>query len=190
MIRHTFMAEHMPNSRVAGMTLTPPVSIEAREAWTAGEELTSRIPIRFWVDIGEFERLRDFLSAPSGEYRLVAADGTHQVRLTLSREGTLPFDHFAAGAGFVNWTTGMIASRTGNVALSRTELRLFGALFDAKGSTIERSRLIKWTWPTAEASDGANALGVYIHLLRQRLSAIALASALETVRGVGYCLAA
>ncbi|MGH7618740.1 MAG: helix-turn-helix domain-containing protein [Gemmatimonadaceae bacterium] len=82
-----------------------------------------------------------------------------------------------------------VSSRVGCVQLSRTELRLFAALFEGRGEVIERHRLLESTWPNASGVEGASVLGVYVHLLRQRLSAIGVASALETIRGTGYRLA-
>lgn len=70
----------------------------------------------------------------------------------------------------------------------RTELRLFGVLFEGRGEILECGRLIERTWPNTNGREGAHALGVYVDLLRHRLSAIGAASALETVRDIGYRL--
>ena len=133
--------------------------------------------------------LQLLLSSGPQEVELRVPDHEVCFRTVLALEREVSLDVFAHGTATVDWVGATISSRSGCTRLSRTELRLFGALFDARGSIIERRRLIEGTWPNATVVEGANALGVYVHLLRQRLSAIGVAAALKTVRGVGYQLA-
>jgi len=71
--------------------------------------------------------------------------------------------------------------------LTPTEFRLLAALAARPGEVVRRTTLVAAAWP-----DGAivhdNTLDAYLARLRRKLRAVGAASAIETVRGVGYVL--
>jgi len=75
-----------------------------------------------------------------------------------------------------------------HVAVTPTELRLAVALIEARGKPVTRETLQTVGWHSDAFLDD-NTLTVTMARLRRKLAALGLASAIETVRGVGYRLA-
>jgi DNA-binding response OmpR family regulator len=146
------------------------------------------VPARLLASSAVSERLCCALGAGKQSYILSTPDGSLTVEVMVVLEDNGARETFAGGAGTVNWSAGALSSETGCVSLARTELRLFGVLFDGNGKVVPRAELVERTWPGVDGDAGLNALAVYVHMLRNRLAAIGLASALETSRGFGYRL--
>lgn len=76
---------------------------------------------------------------------------------------------------------------TEKVRLSPTEYRMLAVLTARPGEVIRRRELVAAAWP-----DGAyvteNTIDSYIRRVREKLAEVAAEEAIETVRGVGYCL--
>jgi DNA-binding response OmpR family regulator len=162
--------------------------VEAAEAPLSFLNRASQ-PVRLTLARNGLAQLQVLLSSGPRDVDLRFVDCELCVQAVLALEDDSPLEVFADGDAIVDWVGATLSSRLGCVRLSRTELRLFGALFERRGEVIDRRHLVEWTWPDTCRSEGANVLGVYVHLLRQRLSTIGVPSALETVRGIGYRLA-
>jgi DNA-binding response OmpR family regulator len=74
------------------------------------------------------------------------------------------------------------------VTVTPTELRLIVALIEARGKPVTRETLQTAGWQSDAFLDD-NTLTVTMARLRRKLAALGLASAIETIRGVGYRLA-
>jgi len=134
------------------------------------------------------ERLQQHVDADGNDFVLSSADGQLSVRLRLSlpREAS---EHRTGDAKIlIDWSRSTIACGSRRVTLSRTELRLLAAVFEDDGKPVTRSVIIGRVWPGSALStaERENALAVYVCMLRKRLSAVGLGSALQTVRGLGY----
>ncbi|MFJ2033567.1 response regulator transcription factor [Streptosporangium sp. NPDC087985] len=71
--------------------------------------------------------------------------------------------------------------------LTPTEFRLLAALLARRGEVVRRHSLIHAAWPPG-AMVHDNTLDAYIVRLRRKLDGIGQASAIATVRGVGYSI--
>ncbi len=71
-----------------------------------------------------------------------------------------------------------------DVRLTQVELRLLRDLAARAGAVQRRERLLRRVWPDAEL--GERTVDTHIRRLREKLGPTA--DAIETVRGVGYCL--
>lgn len=75
-----------------------------------------------------------------------------------------------------------------HVALTPTETRIVRLLFATPGAVISRETIIRKLWEN-DAFIDQNTLAVTMTRLRQKVAAIGLDTAIQTVRGVGYRLA-
>jgi DNA-binding response OmpR family regulator len=133
------------------------------------------------------ERLVRALANGTHQFTISAVDGSVAVNVRLSTHQLELTDSCGQGEVVVNWNRMMIGTAFGCTQLSPTELRLLASLMQRKGVAIEKTELVKSTWPHIECDgDAKNLLAVYVHSLRRRLRAIGAARVLETVRGVGY----
>ncbi len=71
-----------------------------------------------------------------------------------------------------------------DVRLTQVEMRLLRDLAARAGAVQRRERLLRRVWPDAEL--GVRTVDTHIRRLREKLGPTA--DAIETVRGVGYCL--
>lgn len=134
------------------------------------------------------ERLQQHVSHDGDEFVLSSADGQLSVRLRLSLQRESLEPRAGDASVLIDWSQSTIARGRRRVALSRTELRLLAALLEDGGKPVTRSVIIGRVWPDSALTTAQreNALAVYVCTLRKRLSAVGLASALQTVRGTGY----
>jgi len=134
-------------------------------------------------------RILRALSGGNGQFILSSVDGSMSARIHLAVSDAITSEHTVTNAKLiVNWGRGTVANGDRRVLLSRTELRLLGALLAAKGNALSRHDLIARVWPGdgLEPSERENALAVYVCSLRKRLTMIGAGDALVTVRRVGY----
>ena len=97
---------------------------------------------------------------------------------------------FRYGRLTVDWSAGVVSTPTGRTLLSKTELRLLGALLEDGRARVTAEELSQRVWPgTRTDARGCPALTVYVCSLRRRLASIGAGSALRTERGVGFRLA-
>lgn len=131
-------------------------------------------------------RLLEVIATGELGFVITAADGAVSIRAQLvPSEGM----EFVYGALSVDWCRASVSSPMGRVTLSRTELRLLGALLESNGATVGDEQLIECVWPGANFErPTARVLHTHLHSLRQRLAAIGVASSLRNVRGGGYRL--
>jgi DNA-binding response OmpR family regulator len=142
------------------------------------------LPVRLSTTALGRARLLELLAVGEPEVIVTAVDGSLSVRATLARTDRV---EFAYGHLAIDWSRSLVSTSTGSVTLSRTELRLLGALLEGKGDAVEYDHLVQCACPDAPREVlNSNVLQVYVHSLRQRLARIGAASALVTVRGVGY----
>ena len=142
------------------------------------------LPVRLSTTALGRARLLDLLAVGEPEVIVTAVDGSLSVRATLARADRV---EFAYGDLAIDWTRSSVATATGSVTLSRTELRLLGALLEGKGDAVDYDQLVQCACPDAPRELlNSNVLHVYVQSLRQRLARIGAASALVAVRGVGY----
>jgi len=134
------------------------------------------------------ERLQQHVSHDGDEFVLSSADGQLSVRLRLSLQRESLEPRVGDASVLIDWSQSTVARGRRRVALSRTELRLLAALLEDGGAPVTRSVIIGRVWPDSALTTAQreNALAVYVCTLRKRLSAVGLASALQTVRGTGY----
>jgi two-component system response regulator MprA len=123
----------------------------------------------------------DYLTKPFSLAELEA-----RLRALLQRSGAS--DTLSAGALTLDPTTLEIwCHNEKRTRLSPTEFRLLGALAAHTERTVSRRELVRAGWP-----DGAlvhdNTVDVYLARLRRKLAGLECASAITTVRGVGYRL--
>ena len=76
----------------------------------------------------------------------------------------------------------------GAVRLSRNENALLEALLRRPGQLVGRDALFHAVWGAEDFVEEGN-LDSYIHFVRRRLRAVGSRTAIQTVRGMGYCLA-
>jgi DNA-binding response OmpR family regulator len=164
---------------------------EERAGKHAREAFASRVrsydvslPVRLSTTERGQARLLDILAGGEPEVIVAAVDGSLSVRATLARTDRLEFTY---GNLSIDWSRGSVASAVGSVTLSRTELRLLGALLEQKGAAVDYAHLMRCACPDATVEpQNSKVLKAYVHSLRQRLAVIGAGSALVSVRGVGY----
>ena len=124
------------------------------------------------------------------EFVLSTPDGSLRVRALIAAANARDDRRYSSRNYLsVDWSKCTVCSSAGCIALTRTELRLFGALLEGEGTAVPRERLVRSTWPDASLDRrSSGALQVYIYSLRRRLTRIGAGKLLETVRGVGYRL--
>jgi two-component system, OmpR family, response regulator len=141
------------------------------------------------VSAAASDRLLQSLGEGTSDYVLASREGTVAVRVRLAVESMEATDQqLGRGTAVIDWSRAVISNGGNRVSLSRTELRLLGCLVEADGDVVPRATLIGRAWPRDQVSpvERENALAVYMCMLRKRLAAVGLRSALETVRGHGY----
>jgi DNA-binding response OmpR family regulator len=147
--------------------------------------------VRMTSSVRGAERFLRSFDDGDGSYIVSSVNGqvSVRVRLEITGVGPAPYESGLPNHSlYVDWARATVQVGDNRVSLSRTELRLFGALVGAAGAPVTRLTLIEQTWPSDSLppADRANALAVYICSLRKHLTAIGLGTVLETVRGVGY----
>lgn len=168
----------------------------ARHRRPAAMAATERVSLQLRVAPESARRLLRALARGHDEFTLSAVDGslTVRVRAELHVGGTrLDTATDARGGGApvtINWATGALRNAEACTILSRTELRLLGALVEHAGRPIGRKALARQVWPATgqRIQNPLNAVAVYVCTLRKRLRGIGLGEAIETIRGQGYRL--
>ena len=146
------------------------------------------VPVRILASAHVAQRIGELVARADVDVLLSAVGGGLTLRVRLQADESAAGPRFAYGRLTVDWARGRIAGDGGSIGVSRTELRLLGALLEGDGEPIAREDLVRSTWPEAVDRQSSSLLAVYVHTLRRRLSAVGLSGALETVRGVGYRL--
>lgn len=151
---------------------------------------TQSISVHLITTVAGGERLLGAVASGVEEFTVVSDDGKLAVRVRLAVDSMQVAEEcLGASEVVVDWSRGTVANGESRVRLARMELRLLAALVERNGKPISKTQLAARLWPTAGgAVDKENGLAVYVCGLRKRLAAIGLASALQTVRGIGYRL--
>ena len=162
----------------------------ARRALAGCPDATQSIAVHLVTSVAAGERLLGAVASGVEDFSVVSDDGKMAVRVRLAIDSVQVAEERLGDSGVVvDWSRGTIANGESRVRLARMELRLLAALVERKGKSISRTQLAARLWPTATgAPEKENGLAVYVCGLRKRLAAIGLASALQTVRRVGYRL--
>ena len=155
-----------------------------------GREVTRDIPVIMLTALGdEFDKVRgldagadDYVSKPFGMMELMARVRARLRRRSepvplLSRMGPLELDRERHDVR-VNGSP---------VALTRKEYELLRLLMDHPRAAFDRDQLLERVWGYDYAGE-TRTVDVHVRTLRQKLGEAA--SCIETVRGVGYRLAA
>ena len=155
-----------------------------------GREVTRDIPVIMLTALGdEFDKVRgldagadDYVSKPFGMMELLARVRARLRRRSepvplLSRMGPLELDRERHDVR-VNGSP---------VALTRKEYELLRLLMDHPRAAFDRDQLLERVWGYDYAGE-TRTVDVHVRTLRQKLGEAA--SCIETVRGVGYRLAA
>jgi two-component system phosphate regulon response regulator PhoB len=145
--------------------------------------------VRLVTTLAAADRLLRSVGEGVEDYVLSSSDGRVSVRVRVSVDGVDDLvQRLRKGRLSVDWSRATVANGSNRVSLSRTELRLLGALLEHPGKAVSRPVLIARTWPRdpVVTPERENALGVYVYTLRKRLAAIGFGDALRTVRGIGY----
>lgn len=161
-----------------------------RRARGRNADSTQSIAAHIITTVAAGERLLGAVASGIEEFSVVSGDGKLAVRVRLTIDSMqVAEERLGDSQIVVDWSRGTVANGDGRVRLARMELRLLAALVERNGRPISRGQLASRLWPNANgAAEKENGLAVYVCGLRKRLSAIGLASALQTVRGVGYRL--
>jgi DNA-binding response OmpR family regulator len=99
-----------------------------------------------------------------------------------------PPDALHAGDLELNMDRLALCCKNQEVSLSPREATLMELLMTNKGQVLPREVLLDRVWGDNIVEDGN--LDIYIHFLRKHLKALRSASRIDTMRGVGYRLAA
>ena len=155
-----------------------------------GREVTRDIPVIMLTALGdEFEKVRgldagadDYVSKPFGMMELLARVRARLRRRSepvplLSRMGPLELDR----------ERHEVRVNGSPVALTRKEYELLRLLMDHPRAAFDRDQLLERVWGYDYAGE-TRTVDVHVRTLRQKLGEAA--SCIETVRGVGYRLAA
>ena len=155
-----------------------------------GREVTRDIPVIMLTALGdEFDKVRgldagadDYVSKPFGMMELLARVRARLRRRSepvplLSRMGPLELDR----------ERHEVRVNGSPVALTRKEYELLRLLMDHPRAAFDRDQLLERVWGYDYAG-GTRTVDVHVRTLRQKLGEAA--SCIETVRGVGYRLAA
>ena len=134
-------------------------------------------------------RLDEWMQAGLHQVVITARGGGGAVRARLAIGGAQAIEQrFATPGVSISWAMGTISNRANRAEVSRTELRLLGALVDAEGESVSRRDLVAAAWPRDGFAERDSHLTVYMCLLRKRLTTIGLGDAIRTERGTGYRL--
>lgn len=155
-----------------------------------GREVTRDIPVIMLTALGdEFDKVRgldagadDYVSKPFGMMELLARVRARLRRRSepvplLSRMGPLELDR----------ERHEVRVNGSPVALTRKEYELLRLLMDHPRAAFDRDQLLERVWGYNYAGE-TRTVDVHVRTLRQKLGEAA--SCIETVRGVGYRLAA
>ena len=155
-----------------------------------GREVTRDIPVIMLTALGdEFDKVRgldagadDYVSKPFGMMELLARVRARLRRRSepvplLSRMGPLELDR----------ERHEVRVNGSPVALTRKEYELLRLLMDHPRAAFDRDQLLERVWGYDYAGE-TRTVDVHVRTLRQKLGEAA--SCIETVRGVGYRLAA
>lgn len=124
----------------------------------------------------------DFLGKPISARELAL-----RARAVLRRArtgSTKPPPSLVVGALEIDIVHKRVRVRGQDVRLTQVEMRLLGDLAARAGAVQRRERLLRRVWPDADL--GVRTVDTHIRRLREKLGPAA--NAIETVRGVGYCL--
>ena len=175
---------------IPAATFDPPLFLHQHDARQArAHQPRAAFEARILATEAASGRILRALNGGNGQFILSSVDGSMSARIHLSVSDAVTSEHAVGNARLtVNRERGTVAHGDRRVILSRTELRLLGALLAAKGSALSRHDLIASVWPSdeLEPSERENALAVYVCSLRKRLTSIGAGDALVTVRRIGY----
>ena len=171
------------------MRRRPPVRRRTERTPGQGAPAAEWLVLRASLSAQAKERLLAFMARGSGAFILTSVDGSISIRAHIEHADARATPEFRYGKLTVDWSRGAISTASGQAILSKTELRLLGALLEGGREVVTREELSRRVWPHAHTdARGCAALPVYIHALRRRLTSIGAGSALQTERGVGYRL--
>lgn len=174
---------------VPAVSFNPPLFLHRDPRQPRTHQPKAALDARILATEAASSRILRALNGGTGQFILTSVDGSMSARIHLTVSDSVTTEHVVGKANLVvNWGRGTVGNGDCRVVLSRTELRLFGALLAAKGGTLSRHDLIASVWPSDELnpSERENALAVYVCSLRKRLTMIGAGDALVTVRRVGY----
>lgn len=156
-----------------------------------GEGLTTPIMMLTAKD-GDYDQAEglelgadDYMTKPFSFVVLVA-----RLRALVRRAGVTPTDDVVTvGALRVDSTARAVCVGTNPVELTAREFTLLETLIRRAGVPLSRRELLDHVWG-ADHDGNSNVVDVYIGYLRRKLAPFGVDDAIETVRGVGYRVAA
>ena len=144
---------------------------------TAMDEVSDRVQ---GLDLGA----DDYLVKPFAMEELLA-----RIRALLRRPAQwAPPDAMRCGDLSLDRERMLLGCESRTAQLSRREAMLMEFLLTNRGQVLPRGVLLDRVWQDSFVEDGN--LDIYIHFLRKHLRALKSKARIETVRGVGYRLAA
>ena len=126
----------------------------------------------------------DYLAKPFAMEELLA-----RVNVLTRRKGEDASPLMHVGDLVMNETTHLVTRDGKTVHLSQREYEVLHYLLLHSGRTVSRTEICEHVWKSALAND-TNAVDVYIQRLRTKVDEGASEKLIQTVRGVGYVLAA
>jgi DNA-binding response OmpR family regulator len=129
------------------------------------------------------------VSGSEADWILSSMDGSTTVRVRLAVSSvsgaTLPI-----GRGVeLDFARATVSANGRQVALTRMELRLLGALLEQAPEPATKAQLVARLWPSAKLTrETEGALAVWVCALRRRFAALGVTDAIRTVRTTGYGL--
>lgn len=124
----------------------------------------------------------DYLPKPFAFSELLA-----RLRALIRRRPDLVNERLAAGKIELDPDRHQVTVGDQSELLSAREYALLGYLIRHAGQVVTRQQILDSVWG-AEPDVYSNVVDLYIHYLRRKLETLGQASALRTVRGVGYAL--
>ena len=120
---------------------------------------------------------------------LTRADATRVVKLLTSQTSGLAVD--AALHLVLDPISRVVRAQQKSIRLSQREFAVLHCLTTRRGRPVSAYDLMAYVWgERSERKKTREILDVYIHSVRRKLKRIGLGSAIQTVRGYGYVLAA
>ena len=150
----------------------------------------STLPVTILTDARAHARVLASIARGDDRFIISSLNGAIVLRARLARIATVDIQY---GSLSIDWCSGTVTSATGRLTLSRTELRLLGALLAHREKPVAHAKLLECTWPGVESDGPPGAvrlyqLQTYMYSLRHRLALLGARERLETVSGTAYVL--
>lgn len=160
--------------------------------WTQQIRRISNVPIVFISSHAESMDIVQAMQFGADDYITKPIDisvtrAKIQAILRRTYDYVLDTDKLSFGNLSLNLSAAKLESDAFSLDLTRTELLILQALFQAKGQIAKRADIIGHCWQSEQFIDD-NTLAVNIARLRKKLQSVGLTALIQTKKGMGYYL--